>query len=565
MYNLRGFMKDMEVLPQSLVLENRGGAKWWILLAVALFLVLFLPWVLSNRELFRQEGLFAAIASECMEDGGVLTHGLSASAHHVVVDDAFLLYPLVVSLVCRLGIPMEMALRLVSLFSLGILSLLVGICAASRSNLRAGVIASCCCFGTLFAFDKAQIGGPEVMAGCFLFAAQMLFFHYGSRLADWNSAWVSASILLTLGFLTAGLVVVLFFAVPLVFLRRPLSSAGKFRVPGFVAGVVLLLLVMISWGLPTELALRNYAAESGFKAVELKEYLKELLIFPAMFPVRMLPWVLLMWMPFCVALQAISPLPVFSLYLRTLFFSMLALTWLLPGVSTPHMFFLIGPLAVLTGIYYDLGIRRYGRKLRKVLTFCGILFPLAGMYVAAVYWLPPEYLRFFVDPDKVLFRNGGDQVYTAVISLICLAVLLGLLHLGVQKFPVWVNLVWLNLLTAIVGAAVLLPYHSQNQEWRDFGGSVKKDLPDDAAMIYKYNIQGLYNGLFYAGVPVYKIRKEDPLPDKKTVYVLSPDYPDLPNRSWEPLRREGYICRGEKVFLWKGVPVRDEFDGAGNE
>ena len=49
-------MKDMEVLPQSLVLENRGGAKWWILQAVALFLVLFLPWVLSSRELFRQEG-----------------------------------------------------------------------------------------------------------------------------------------------------------------------------------------------------------------------------------------------------------------------------------------------------------------------------------------------------------------------------------------------------------------------------------------------------------------------------------------------------------------------------
>ena len=64
---------------------------------------------------------------------------------------------------------------------------------------------------------------------------------------------------------------------------------------------------------------------------------------------------------------------------------------------------------------------------------------------------------------------------------------------------------------------------------------------------------------------MYKIRKEDPLPDKKTVYVISPDYPDLPNRSWEPLRREGYICRGEKVFLWKGVPVGDEFDGAGNE
>lgn len=555
----------MEVLPQSLILENRGGAKRWILLTVALFLLLFLPWLISGRELFRQEGLFAAIATEYMESSDFLTNGMSASAHHVVVDDAFPLYPMVVSQVCRLGVPMEMSLRLVAMFFLGVLSLLAGICAASRSNARAGVVAACCCFGTLFAFEKTQIGGPEAMAGCFLFAAQMLFFHYGSRLADWNSAWVAAAVLLTLGFLTAGLVVILFFAVPLVFLRRPLSSAGKFRTPGFIAGVILLLLVVVSWGLPTELALRNYAAESGFKAVELKEYLKAMLAFPAMFPVRMLPWVLVMWMPFCVALQAISPLPVFSLYLRTLFLSMLALAWLLPGVSSEQMFFIIGPLAVLTGIYYDLGIRRYGRKLRKFIACCTVLFPLLGLYVAAVYWLPEKYLHCFTTVEKLSFRNTDEHFLIVLIALGGFAILLLLLQLGVRKFPVWVNLLLMNLAVAIVGAAVLLPYRSQSREWRDFGGEVKSDLPADAEMIYKYNIQGLYSGLFYTGKPVYKIRKDDALPDKKTVYLLAPDYPDLPNRSWEPLRQDGYICRGEKVFLYKGVPVRDEFDGAGNE
>ena len=139
-------MSDMEVLPRSLVLENRGRPVMWLAAVGMLFLLLFLPWLDSGRELFRQEGLFAAIASEYVESGNYFSEGMSASAHHVVVDDAFPLYPMVVSLVHRLGVPMESALRAVSIFFLSLLSLLVGITAASRSNFRAGVVAACCCF-----------------------------------------------------------------------------------------------------------------------------------------------------------------------------------------------------------------------------------------------------------------------------------------------------------------------------------------------------------------------------------------------------------------------------------
>lgn len=400
------------------------------------------------------------------------------------------------------------------------------------------------------------------MAGCFLFAAQILFFHYGSRLADWNSAWVSAAILLTLGFLTAGPVVILFFAVPLLFLRRPLSSVAKYRTPGFVAGIILLAVVVIGWGLPLELALRQYAVESGFEAVRVTEYLKDLVTFPLLFPIRMLPWAVVMWMPFCVALQAVSPLPVLGLYLRTLFFSMLALAWLLPGVSTPQMFFFIGPLAVLTGIYYDLGVRRYNLKLRKFITLGAWMFPLAGAYLLLIRWLPEKYLGIFGAPAKMVFRNTPEYLELTCAALVAFAVLALLFNIGLRKFPLWVELVLLNMGIAVIGIAALLPYRMQGHEWRTFGNDVRKVLPPDAERIYKYDIQGMYTGLFYTGKPVYKLHKGDTLPEDgtdKPVYVISPRFPDLPDRRWEPLLPENYSCRGVSVSLWRGTAVRPDY------
>ena len=257
-------MKEQINLPSSLIVENKVGWRRGILLILALFVLLNLPWLINYRELYRQEGVFAAISAEYAENPWNPSEGITAKAHGVMLNNAWPLYPAVVSILFN-WMPMENALRVVSLTMLGVLALLAGIAAASRSDFRAGMVASCCCIGTLFAMDKGLFGGPETMAACFLFAAQLLFFHYGSRYADWNSAWIAAAIFLSLGFLTAGPVIILFFIFPLIFLRRPLSFSGKFRTPGFLAGSILLALVVLVWLFPFSMNLQSYSRYDGAK------------------------------------------------------------------------------------------------------------------------------------------------------------------------------------------------------------------------------------------------------------------------------------------------------------
>ncbi len=555
---------DKKKLPLALIVENRAGFRLGILLIAALFLLTFLPWLGTEREMLRQEGFFAAIASEYIENGRILKDGIAATAHHQIVEDAYPLYPTAVSLLSRCGVPMESALRIISVLMLGVLSLLAGIAAASRSNFRAGAVAACCCMGTLLALDNAVVGGPETMAACFLFSAQLLFFHYGSRLADWNSAWISAAILVSLGFLTAGPVVVLFFAVPLVFLRRPLSSAEKFRTPGFIAGAVLLVLVVASWALPIGLALRQYAVESGFTVVPLKNYLFDLLLFPVKLPWLLLPWTLVMWLPFCMALQAVSPLPVLGLYSRTLVVAMTALAWLLPENNDALLFYLIAPLAVQTGLYYELGVRRYGIKLRKMLSAASVFFPVAGVCVLIIYFLPEKFEKYLPLVSELPFGRMPDRILGALAALGFFTVLAILFNAGLRKFPFWINVVILNLGISAAAMVLVLPYQAEKAECRKFGNDIRAILPSNAGKIYKYDIQGMYNGLFYTGKPVYKLRKDERLPEKKGhVYLISTGYPDVAGWSWQPLLPSDYNYRGVTVALWEGTPVPadDEFGG----
>ena len=551
-------MSEKNILPQSLILENRIGIRRGIFIVLLLFLFIFLPWLMGNQELFRQEGVFAAIAAEYADGTEFAVNGVSASAHHQILRDAWPLYPAVVSLFAR-WFSMETALRSVSVVMLGILSLLAGINTAIRSNKRSGLVAALCCFGTLFALDKGINGGPETMAACFLLAAQLLFFHYGSRHADWNSAWIASAIFLSLGFLTIGPVVILFFVFPLLFLRRPLSFSGKFRSPGFLAGFILLLSTVIGWLLPLGLDWRHYAYSSGVEIVPLADYLCNVLSFPFIFPVRMMPWSLVMWLPFCVALQAISPVPVFSRYLRTLFFANLALVWLLPGASSSLIFFLIGPLSILTGLNYDLGVRRYGGFLRRVLLAGGMVFPILILLLLFVVFLPDRYLGIFGNVGKLKFRESIQYFYFALSGIGILTALGVFFCCGRKRFPVWVQILLLSFGIGVISSTVSLPLRMMENDWRKFGTDVRNALPSDAQRIFKYKIDGMYCGLFYVGVPVYTLEDLARLESlEDTVYLVSAAAPVYPDRVWTPLLPAGYKCRGVEVTLWRGERPLDE-------
>ena len=79
--------------------------------------------------------------------------------------------------------------------------------------------------------------------------------------------------------------------------------------------------------------------------------------------------------------------------------------------------------------------------------------------------------------------------------------------------------------------------------------------PPAERRILTLNVRDLYGGLFYTGVPVTSLRSVAELPrqDVETVYLLSPDFPAAPERSWNNLLPLDFSYRRHKINLWRGV------------
>ena len=80
------------------------------LLIAAAFLFIFGVWVIFPRELHRQECLYAAEAAE------YTFPRLEVRAHETPIRNSYPLYPALAALLDRAGVPMENALRLITVF-----------------------------------------------------------------------------------------------------------------------------------------------------------------------------------------------------------------------------------------------------------------------------------------------------------------------------------------------------------------------------------------------------------------------------------------------------------------
>ncbi len=531
--------------------------KVWTSAAVLLvfFAIVYLPWLMPVRELFRQEGLFAAEAFEFHRTLPVVT------AHNVVVRNAYPLFPALAALLTRsCGVPMESALRGISFLFLLAGAVLVFFSAAKERSPRAGTVAAAVYLSTMVALEKAVDGTPATANAFWLLAAQMVFFYFGVRKAEWNRAWLGSALLVLVGFFTGGPTVLLFFVFPMFFFRRPLSVKSKFRHIGFIAAAALVATAAAGWGLLVwVLAGRTLEGGVWLSNFSLSEYLKNMLEFPLMLPLRMLPWSLIGWIPFCVALQAIDPKPIFSRYLRTLFFASLALLWLLPETDSHESLYLPGAFAVLCGIYYEPGMRRYGVKLRKFLGageyFTLLVVVAVGVVcVAPIQWLTP----FFSLNRSLGFRDSLAFVLTATAGAVGISLLSAWAYRHRTATPVWIRLLLISLAAGFFYSFVMLPYRAQDSGKRRLGRDIETALRRDHAEgpLFKVDISDLYGPLFYSGATVVKLPDLSRLPEhSERVYLISTEFPAYPARNWSNLLPPDYTYMNRKLMLWKGVPA----------
>ncbi|MBQ8753516.1 MAG: glycosyltransferase family 39 protein [Lentisphaeria bacterium] len=514
------------------------------------FFAVFQPWNLDLKELTKLEGLFAAEVLDLS-----LKNGSVVSAHGAVILNAFPLYPLFVKAVhCITEIPMEAALRLVSLFMLGMTAVLVYFAAASNRTGRAGVVAAAMYIGSILVIDKGIDGNPTTTTALAVLGAHLLLFQFGFRRSNWSLAWVLALVVMTLGFFSGGFLALLYFVFPIFFFRRPLSVRSKFTKPGFWIGLLFLAGAIAHWGVASWDMTHKVPLQMTWWGQErFWDYLKTVLQFPFELPIRLLPWSLIAWLPFCVALQALDKTPIFSRFLRTLTFSNLALIWLLPRSDARDIIYILGPLSILTGITYDIGMRRYGRKIRRWLLPGEWSLLLLAAAVGILCFCPVRYIELFASvSNSIDFSRTMPYLYLAcgVISLLLFGYLL--IHWGKHTLPVWLMLLVLSCGYGLFFQTVLQHYRAQEEKSRNIGRNIREALKDErVTVLYKYNIVGMYSELYYSGQQVIQLENISELPQQEpVVYLLSREFPSVPNREWSNLLPDN---GSTSLMLWKGV------------
>lgn len=546
------------------IYTERKIGKWsGAAILTAAFAVLYGIWLAGDPELMRSEVVYAAAAAEFSPHTPLLVR-----VHGWVTPECFPLFPMAARLLREAcpALPMESVLRGLSVLMLGAGAVLVYFAASSRRTHVAGLVAAAMYSTSFLALGTAVEGTPATTNAFLLAAAQQLFFLYGVRRAEWNRAWLYSTLPVALGFLSGGFTFLLFFIFPMLFFRRPLSVSSKFRRPGFAAAVAIVVLIALAWsGAFTSESRQISPYEVWWRQLSEVRLGWGLAVFPFAVIFWMLPWSLLMWMPFCVALQAIDETPIYSRYLRTLAFSTLALLWLIPEMRRYGLFYAVAPLSVLTGAFYELGARRYGRGVRSFLVVAEIFLLVVAVLIAVggfapEGWLTKPWLKLSLGLTLHFREVSGFNVAVAAL-LVAVLLLAFYVHRTRHSDPLWMILLAVSVASALFCNGLMFPYKSQDRSKRNFGAEVRAALARDGAapdtVIYTRNVRNLTGGLFYAGFPVYRLTAADGIPPgAEPLYLLSGDFPQSGEYSWENLFPKDFTYNDQplNLKLWKGTP-----------
>ncbi|MDD5729326.1 MAG: hypothetical protein PHV59_12260, partial [Victivallales bacterium] len=339
----------------------------------------------------------------------------------------------------------------------------------------------------------------------------------------------------------------------------------KLKKPGFIAGIVILLLFIILWYVPHLVYDANVQIRPlMFESERLSSYLDHLIFFPVDATIRLFPWSLIAWVPFCVAFMPLDKAPIFSRFLRTLFFSLFFMFWLMPNFEVRSLFLLIPPLAILCGIYYEPFTRRYGRYFPRIYKPFGWLALLCSLVVAGFYLIPGEFLEPFISVSRgISYRELLSNRINGIIGA-ALILLIALVFLLCLRLQIWIAIMLAGCIPALFLWSIIVPYKAQAHNKSLLGKQLravlqKENIPADE-LIYKSAIKDLYGECFYMGYRVKKVQSLNELPrHKEVIYLISTEYPQLPTREWTNLLPETMQYRGRPLGLRRGILKKRQF------
>lgn len=535
--------------------EKEPNILFAAMLVVFVFVLAFPLWHIGDRDLFWNEGEYAAMATE-MDSIPPLT-----MAHGELMPYEYPLYPLLVSYVVKAGLSMKFALRFIPILSLAVLSVLVFITCRRAAGNQAAAAGCAVMLSTMLVAEKCIEGYPHMLTVLLIFSGWLLWFNLGQWTGNWNAAWSAAGFFAGLAFYNGGWAALIFFSLPLVFQKRPLSIWSKLNKPGFYIGCAFIVFFIFLWGFPRW----NSGVDTPFKMITISgnvdflEYIGQIFMFPVDVAIRFMPWTLFLWAPFCPAIIPLDKNPLFAKFLRTAAVVTFVLLWVNPFMKGRDILFLAPVLATLCGLNYRIVVRRYGDNLLAFFRFSAVCMMFAGAACAVYHVLPAGVISSFVALQKDISGKSSGNFFSVGVVEAILAIVLAAtaLILSRKRDAIWkiYLLVFASLMLCFW--SVVNPYRSIDRSRSELGYCLREAVGEDAEnpklTVYKDNsISGLYSECHYLGTRIKTLDKAAKFPDsEKNVYFISLKAPADPGRTWAKLLELSY--KKQRLFLWKGV------------
>ncbi len=521
--------------------EKKTGIFAALLILTILFLLTYPFWHVGDHELLWNEGEYAVAVTEMHDFPPLIT------AHGHQLTDAPQLYLILAKGLAAFGVPLPAALRLLPILSWFILSWLVFFISKRNCGLEAACASTAILFTTVIVVERLAAGYPMALTTLLLYVGWLVWIDLTLSRSNWNLAWILAGVSGLLIYWNAGLTGLMYFIVPLALQRRPLTIWQKLKHSGFY-----IFLLLIGGGI-----LFHTLRHAGLPAppaadITFSDYLRDVLIFPVNTFLRLMPWSLLLWAPFCAALIPLAPSPLFAKFHRISFLTLLLMIWFNPASNPRDLFYLMPLMAVLVGTYYWIIVRRYGERIAQLSRLCLWLLTAAALLYPVCLFVIPEFASEIL---QLPFPEGQYLLRSAIASgAVCLLGILALIFLRVRQ-PLWIVSAILIAGTALLLTTVRQPEKLRERPKHEFAEILRTTLQGRSGMIYT-NLYGLHAEGYYAGLTL-RFSEPDQLPDtEEDIYFISTEAPSDPDRLWSKLLDTNY--KETRLFVYKGLAIRSD-------
>ena len=552
----------MNVLPaqwtgnKTMIYEEKKLSKGIVFLLLSGFFILFYPvWELGGRELTGAEGFFSAAVS------GITSLLPDCRIHGELVPGIYPLYPLLVKGLTASGLSMELALRMLSIVSLGGLALFCGIICFRMTGLHGGAAACCAVFSTALACGSGIEGSPKILAALLVLAGYQSYFNGNQARGSWSSAWMLLGLFAGLAFYCDGFRALFYLLIPMIFLPRPFTPYRRMNHGGFVFGVMFLVLFLLCRIVPRWMPDSSSAWIPFPESLHFSGYITEMLYRPFKACLLLVPWVFFLYAPYCPALIEIDRNPLYSKYLRVLFSVGACIYVLNPFSGEEDLFYLVPVFALMIGLHYDIVVRRHGDFLSKLLrcaAAAGILLCTGGILFLLVH--KSILLNLGFGENYLRGRESGAESLLLWIIYLGAGILCGISAciLACRRKALFLIILMTVCSYMFFFWAVVNPYRCAERSRSRLGETLRDALKEHYCprmTVYKDSaISGLYPECHYLGTSIRSIPfNSTDFSREKTIFLLtiSNIQPRDISRIWTKV--VDVIYRNQNLYMWKGT------------